>query len=480
LVDGRRATTTYSLYRDRRLAAEADGTGRITAHYVYLDGKPVARIDMVPDDSFLSALWQRVRAIGSTATIYAIHTDHLGVPQAVTDAAQAIVWQARISPFGQARVVHASARADVGNAFEMNLRLPGQVYDAETGLHQNYFRDYDPALGRYTTPDPMGLAGGINPYLYVGDNPLTNVDPLGLYQSDIHYYMTFFLAMAAGIDYADARTIALATQYVDNNPATRPLDDSNLLTTMLSPLWNQNQLARYHFVLWEQSGNNQAVFSGDTDVTHHESTQLDRLFAASNNAPTQCAKLQFFGEYLHAFEDTFAHRNQNNVPYGVNNGFGHGLSAGSNPDYTYDDVYDGNDPIVRSRLWLVRSARTLEMEKEVFEKLSALPHSGTARSWAEVQETVKLFNAIQEHEGDGSGFRTKLTFLTTTLQNWHYMARDPDGSLRDIDLMTQDEDRYDETVGKTNREKNLCDRSGNRLRQEDYPGTILPETSCPR
>ncbi|MCS0581071.1 DUF6531 domain-containing protein [Massilia pinisoli] len=490
LVDGRRATTTYSLYRDQRLAAEADGTGRITAHYVYLDGKPVARIDMVPDDSFLSALWQWVRAIGrttsdrpptgaSTATIYAIHTDHLGVPQAVTDAAQAIVWQARISPFGQARIVHASARADVGNAFEMNLRLPGQVYDAETGLHQNYFRDFDPALGRYTTPDPMGLAGGINPYLYVGDNPLTNVDPLGLYQSDIHYYMTFFLAMAAGIDYADARTIALATQYVDNNPVTRPLDESNVLTKMLSPFWNQNQLARYHFVLWEQQPNGRAVFSGDTDVTHHQSTQLDQLFAASENAPTQCAKLQFFGEYLHAFEDTFSHRNQNNVPYGVNNGFGHGLS-GSDPDYTYDDVYAGNDPIVRSRLWLVRSDRTLEMEKEVFEKLSALPHSGTAQTWAKVEEKVRQFNAITEHEGDEHHFRRKLALLTSTLSQWQYTAHDANGNTREIDLRAGGLDQYSASIGNTNRENNLCDQNGNRLRQEDYPGTILPATACPR
>jgi hypothetical protein len=120
------------------------------------------------------------------------------------------------------------------------------------------------------------------------------------------------------------------------------------------------------------------------------------------------------------------------------------------------------------------------MEKEVFEKLSALPHSGTAQTWANVEEKVKQFNAITEHEGDNRGFRSKLTFLTTTLHSWQYMARDPDGSLRDIDLLTRAEDQYDEAEGKTNREKNLCDQSGNRLRQEDYPGTILPVTSCPR
>jgi hypothetical protein len=204
------------------------------------------------------------------------------------------------------------------------------------------------------------------------------------------------------------------------------------------------------------------------------------LFAASNNAPTQCAKLQFFGEYLHAFEDTFAHRNQNNVPYGVNNGFGHGLSAGSNPDYTYDDVYAGDDPIVRSRLWLVRSARTLEMEKEVFEKLSALPHSGTAQTWANVEEKVKQFNAIEENEGDGRHFRSKLALLTSTLNGWQYMAQDSDGNQRPIDLNARGRDQYNQHIAEANRDKNLCDQSGNRLRQEDYPGTILPITACPR
>ncbi|WP_276551556.1 RHS repeat-associated core domain-containing protein, partial [Erwinia mallotivora] len=60
-----------------------------------------------------------------------------------------------------------------------NLRFQGQYLDRETGLHYNLFRYYDPSGGRYTQPDPIGLAGGLNTYAYVGD-PLTWVDPLGL------------------------------------------------------------------------------------------------------------------------------------------------------------------------------------------------------------------------------------------------------------------------------------------------------------
>ena len=106
-------------------------------------------------------------------TAYYVHTDHLGTPVAMSDEGGNVVWRASYAPFGKAMV-------DPASTVEMNVRFPGQYYDQETGLHYNYFRYYDPETGRYVTSDPIGLAGGINPYLYTTANPLSYIDPFGL------------------------------------------------------------------------------------------------------------------------------------------------------------------------------------------------------------------------------------------------------------------------------------------------------------
>jgi RHS repeat-associated protein len=169
-------TSTYFLYHGNRLDAEADGQGRITAHYLYFDHAPVAKLEYrKPAEAGVFATAKRWLGLHDTATdssLYAIHTDHLGTPQLVTDDRQQPVWQASFSAFGKANVSMAK--------ITLNLRLPGQYFDAETATHYNLHRDYDPQTGRYLTSDPIGLDGGFNTYNYVSGNPLGYVDLLGL------------------------------------------------------------------------------------------------------------------------------------------------------------------------------------------------------------------------------------------------------------------------------------------------------------
>jgi RHS repeat-associated protein len=112
--------------------------------------------------------------------IYYVQDDHLGTPQALYDQNSQVIWRSDYAPFGQANVDEDPDRD--GRRVSFPIRFPGQYLDGETGLHYNYFRDYDPSLGRYVQSDPIGLQGGLNTYGYVRQNPLIRTDPFGLFE----------------------------------------------------------------------------------------------------------------------------------------------------------------------------------------------------------------------------------------------------------------------------------------------------------
>ncbi|MEO8488446.1 RHS repeat-associated core domain-containing protein [Pseudomonas sp.] len=107
-----------------------------------------------------------------TTKPYHYQLDHLGTPQELTNPNGEIVWSAHYKSYGKI------SRLDVGK-IDNPLRFQGQYFDPESGLHYNRHRYYNPDIGRYLTPDPVKLAGGINAYQYV-PNPTGWVDPLGL------------------------------------------------------------------------------------------------------------------------------------------------------------------------------------------------------------------------------------------------------------------------------------------------------------
>ena len=117
--------------------------------------------------------------------VYTCHTDPLGTPRMIAAPDGSPVWLADYSGFGVARVKE-------GSTLENPLRLPGQYFDEETGLHYNRFRYYAPQLGRYISRDPMGFIADTNFYRYAGNNPINQADPMGLFWGTV-------AAVAAGI-----------------------------------------------------------------------------------------------------------------------------------------------------------------------------------------------------------------------------------------------------------------------------------------
>jgi RHS repeat-associated protein len=100
-------------------------------------------------------------------------TDHLGTPRELVDPSGQITWRARHTTWG---ALHPDPESDPTTC---PIRFQGQYEDPETGLHYNRFRYYDPNTATYLTPDPLGLAGGLQPTAYV-HNPNAWIDPLGL------------------------------------------------------------------------------------------------------------------------------------------------------------------------------------------------------------------------------------------------------------------------------------------------------------
>ena len=157
--EGKPCNRTTFLWDGMQMIQESSADKRQSL-YLYTDEgsyEPLARID---------------RNGNQEQHIYYFHTDLNGLPEELTDEAGEIVWECSYQLWG--KPIQEIAHTEI----QQNLRYQGQYLDRETGLHYNTFRYYDPDTGRFTQPDPIGLAGGYNLYQYA-PNALMWIDPWG-------------------------------------------------------------------------------------------------------------------------------------------------------------------------------------------------------------------------------------------------------------------------------------------------------------
>jgi RHS repeat-associated protein len=234
-------------------------------------------------------------------------TDHLGSTAALTDATGNVVEQESYDSFGNGA---GSVRTRYG--------YTGRERDPDTGLLYYRARWYDPQVGRFISEDPIGLAGGINSYGYVGNGSISRKDPSGLSDIDVHYYLTYYIARATGcFTDAGARLIAEGNQQSDEDEMKKPGWGNTVVFVGGSPSIVPDRAQRARNVAFHAFG------------THEQNAKraAELLSQANRNG----GNLFLFGTYLHFLQDSFTH-----FDFAGNHTWGQ-FSAGNTVDHTSFD-----------------------------------------------------------------------------------------------------------------------------------------------
>jgi RHS repeat-associated protein len=271
--------------------------------------------------------------------VFFYHTDPAGTPLAMTDANGIVVWRADYKPFGEEQ--------SITGTIENNEKFVGKEKDKETGMYYFGARYMRPEIGRFITTDPVGPVDPrtsktnyemlvnpqkLNRYAYALNNPYRYLDPDGRYERDVHYSLTYYLAVKAGFNRNQATQIASANQGVDESSVT-------------GPFVGREARRDYHFVTPER---------------------LNQMLQAAYTT----GDLSLLGQFLHAFQDTYSH-----AGYGPT--IGH-LLAGTAPDKTYNDVEKANR----------MADGTYQHMLNFLQKLGVT----TTSNWADVRDRVDQFN----------------------------------------------------------------------------------------
>jgi len=161
-----------------------------------------------------------------------LHPDHLGTPKFGTNAGGTQVWAWAPDAFGN---------GSPSGAATVNLRMPGQFYDAESSLFYNWNRYYNPAISRYISSDPIGLQGGLNTFNYAFVNPVMNIDPKGLETpwppgyGDVYYGGTSSPDFSQSMDKGQACLAACASEFFGDSSIINTAQGASLLAATPVP-----------------------------------------------------------------------------------------------------------------------------------------------------------------------------------------------------------------------------------------------------
>ncbi|MCC6329082.1 MAG: RHS repeat protein [Acidobacteria bacterium] len=292
-------------------------------------------LDVVMDDDNNTGLTKYQNGLGiddklkfsnAGASSYFLQ-DHLGSTLGLSNSAASVNSSASYDSFGNA----------TGN-LATRYQFTGREYDSFTGQHYYRARFYDANLGRFISEDPISLGGGINPFAYVGNNSMNRTDPSGLYEIDVHYYLTYYLAMKTGcFSRPQAVAIANGNQLTDENPNSLP-----------------------------------GLGRGFENSTYHGLNGGARPGAGAPDLWPRSTNFPQLGQYLHYYQDTFSHEGY------TNSTFGHAL-----PGHYFDKT--NSDP-----------EKAMRMAQGTFSQLvSFARQSGCSckSEWTnEMQTTVDGFN----------------------------------------------------------------------------------------
>jgi RHS repeat-associated protein len=236
----------------------------------------------------------KLRQTTITSALYFVQ-DHLGSTRALTTSLGAVAASLNYDSFGNS-----------SSSSLTRYTYTAREFDSDAGLYYYRARFYDPKVGRFISEDPIGFRGGVNQFAYVGNSPLNRRDPSGLYNIDVHYYLTYFIASRFPCLTPDeVRKIAEADQHTDEDEETSPGFG-----------WNEGQRQINSDFHAFNNGNN---------------GNLNNL---RNIAFGRGSAYGDLGRYLHYLQDTFSHRGFGNSIIGQGQALWDVLSV----DYTNHDV----------------------------------------------------------------------------------------------------------------------------------------------